>query len=790
MNRMLAAIAIVVALAGRTTAARIPVDVDGTIQSPEQVAFHRGDAVSVPYSLTKDSGKYSIALASNIVWDIAAYTNPAIVWQSVTGSIDNATNGWLTVSLASSNSIIPEGRYWGYVKALYPNGQQRVVVKQLVTVKYAPDDVDPAVSEIGYYARMSDLQSELFPYATKSWVEAHATTGSVDMVARDAAAWSSNALGGYLRLTNCNWIVAANCSAYEWRHGSNVVVKLSFDETAAPRFLSMAIATNPPSITWTFESAGESNRLETATVGEGYALEWSTWTNAIWSYSGGTGTVVALGVDLDTPTYARLVSLGGVSTSAYMLVSALFIGPSADEANRAVTRGELAAWDFVRARRAEVAEKVDAAQYVLVGGSATVETNGETGVVTTNWLTPGSLAEAWRFDAGSGTAHFRAIGLGGVVLSNWSGGTGSGFPLTNNGDLAGFALTNGSVVQATNGQFRTLSVSGGQTTLGALSAASAVLGPTTVTGDLTVYGTRTEDLTIIAQHRVDVYHGTNHIYTDEVHHRTNVTYVDTVVITGETRRVTNLVETYVNVGGSFTMSSGSVFNAEVADLVRFPGLTATTNGGVSVAITGRLDVSGAEIVGLPAQGVTNIGGGLTGDGLEAPLAVAWGAATTNDMTNVNWGALATTGEPLWEEASNSVMRVGDASWVGEGLSWAAGKLSTAAGPGGGGGVVVAIGVNPSNLLAGVTNVVANSSNTLFYLDLTAPTWIDISSDVTDSALWSSFLLAIRGTNELTITASGGSVTGFPERVWMRTNRTVRTIWDKAPGETVWQCDEL
>ena len=192
MNRLLAAIAIVVVFVGMAIASRIPVDVDGTIKSPEQIAFHRGDAVSVPYALTKDSGKYSIALASNVVWDIAAYTNPAIVWQSVMGSIDNATNGWLTVSLTSSNSIIPEGRYWGYVKALYTNGQQRVVVKQLVTVKYAPDDVDPAVSEIGYYARMSDLQSALFPYATKSWVEANAKTGSVDMVARDAAALATN----------------------------------------------------------------------------------------------------------------------------------------------------------------------------------------------------------------------------------------------------------------------------------------------------------------------------------------------------------------------------------------------------------------------------------------------------------------------------------------------------------------------------------------------------------------------------------------------------------------------
>ena len=616
--------------------------------------------------------------------------------------------------------------------------------------------------------------------ATREWVEEHA-----EFMASG---------GGYLRLTNCNWIIAHNCSSFEYRFGTNVVLRMAYGESSAPRFLSMRRETNPPAIVWTFESASATNRLETAPMPnpeDGYRLQWSEWTNVVWSSSNGLKQVVAYGVDFDAPTYARLVAVSGaVATNPYVLVKTpLYVGELPSDDTRVVTRADLAGWDLAISGKMAGDEKVDAAQYVLVGGSATVETNGETGVVTTNWLTPGSLAEAWRFDAGSGTAHFRAIGLGGVVLSNWSGGTGSGFPLTNNGDLAGFALTNGSVVQATNGQFRTLSVSGGQTTLGALSAASAALGPTTVTGDLTVYGTRTEDLTIIAQHRVDVYHGTNHIYTDEVHHRTNVTYVDTVVVTGETRRVTNNVETYVNVGGSFAMSSGSVFAAQSANLVRFPGLTATTNGGVSVTLTGRLDVAGAEIVGLPEQGVTNIGGGLTGNGLEAPLAVAWGSATTNEMTNVNWGALTSTGEPLWEAASNSVMRVGDASWIGEGLSWAAGKLSADAGTGGGGGAV-AIGVAPSILAAGATNVIADSTNTLFYLELTAPTWIDISSGVTDSALWSSFMLAIRGTNELTITASGGSVTGFPERVWMRTNRTVRTIWEKAPGETVWRCDEL
>ena len=163
---------------------------------------------------------------------------------------------------------------------------------------------------------------------------------------------------------------------------------------------------------------------------------------------------------------------------------------------------------------------------------------------------------------------------------------------------------------------------------------------------------------------------------------------------------------------------------------------------------------------------------------------------TVDGTNYfRYGQLA-TGEPLWEAASNSVMQVGDTAWIGEGLSWAAGKLSAEGGGGAGGAGTVAIGVVPSNLVSGATNVIADSSNTLFYLEIDAPTWVDISSAVTATNLWSSFLLAIRGTNELTITASGGSVTGFPERVWMRTNRTVRTIWEKAPGETVWRCDEL
>jgi len=68
-----------------------------------------------------------------------------------------------------------------------------------------------------------------------------------------------------------------------------------------------------------------------------------------------------------------------------------------------------------------------------------------------------------------------------------------------------------------------------------------------------------------------------------------------------------------------------------------PHLTDGTE--TNAVATGTWDFTGANLVGLPTQGITNIGDGLTGDGLETPLAVDWTDATTNAMTGISWESL-------------------------------------------------------------------------------------------------------------------------------------------------------
>ena len=114
-----------------------------------------------------------------------------------------------------------------------------------------------------------------------------------------------------------------------------------------------------------------------------------------------------------------------------------------------------------------------------------------------------------------------------------------------------------------------------------------------------------------------------------------------------------------------------------------------------------------------------------------------------------------------------------------------GELTISATGGGGGGVVS----TPLIYLTsgGGTNVnviTANTANGLF-LDLSAPTAVLIEEAANATNVSSFFSLELRGTNQLTLYTPGAVVTGFPERVWLRTNRTVGTVWRKFSGDTVW-----
>jgi hypothetical protein len=162
---------------------------------------------------------------------------------------------------------------------------------------------------------------------------------------------------------------------------------------------------------------------------------------------------------------------------------------------------------------------------------------------------------------------------------------------------ATLGLTNGLTVQATNGNFKSLSAT--TTGAGTLTAGASTLGSTTVNGDLTVNGTRYEVTTINIS--TSVYAGTHTNYYTENQYHTNVSYLTTLVYTNVIS--TNEVSTYVNIGGSLEMGAGSTFNATGATEVTFPAFSATATGGVVAVST--WDFTGATVTGLdiPSQGV-------------------------------------------------------------------------------------------------------------------------------------------------------------------------------------------
>ena len=224
---------------------------------------------------------------------------------------------------------------------------------------------------------------------------------------------------------------------------------------------------------------------------------------------------------------------------------------------------------------------------------------------------------------------------------------GSGFPLTNNADMAKYSLTNGLTVQATNGQFKTLAVSGGNTTLGALTA-----GNTTIQGNLTVTGTTYNITTVNIS--TNYYVGVSTTYVDEVRYSTNYTY--TYVYTNIVS--TNTVNTYVDVGGTWDASNSA--------WAAFPHFVDTASGNL-VGI-GTWDFTGATLIGLPAQGVTNIGSSMTGNGLETALDVDWSQATTNALSGVAWD------EIVAAETDPLSLHTSDTNAIGPGLAWDGSKL--------------------------------------------------------------------------------------------------------------------
>jgi len=210
---------------------------------------------------------------------------------------------------------------------------------------------------------------------------------------------------------------------------------------------------------------------------------------------------------------------------------------------------------------------------------------------------------------------------------------GSGFPLTNDVSAAGYnveqvGLLSASSVRAATDVYATNNVSArdlyARRNLN-VAGNGVVDGNLVVSGNFTLIGSATNLSYTVVDIRTNVYGGTN--YYETTVYATNVVYQKTIVYTNIV--TTNNVTTYVNHNGQW--------NATNAEYALFPHLRDYRDG--NAIATGTWDFAGANLVGLPTQGITNIGDGLTGDGLETPLAVDWTDATTNAMTGISWESL-------------------------------------------------------------------------------------------------------------------------------------------------------
>lgn len=172
MKRFLLALA---ALALAFPAAAIEyktVDIRRTGNSPVRESFYGGDSIGFGYYLTEENETYDLSEWDMVTWELASYTNSAECWMSVTGQIDNAEAGEISVETMLPLSVVPVGQYKGYVKAvkLTAGGDavasQRTVVEQTVQVRYgntelSPDAIDP--SELiaqGAFVRQAALDAE------------------------------------------------------------------------------------------------------------------------------------------------------------------------------------------------------------------------------------------------------------------------------------------------------------------------------------------------------------------------------------------------------------------------------------------------------------------------------------------------------------------------------------------------------------------------------------------------------------------------------------------------------
>lgn len=344
-------------------------------------------------------------------------------------------------------------------------------ISDAATIGWVGQLVSDAIASLATTGDLSSITNEpLFMAWTNEWhtpLTAH-ITNTVDnphgITTAMIGAVSSNdfttTISGYMKLTNSNWIIQQSSTDMAFRYGTTDVVVLSYGESDTPYITAASTSTNPPSLTLTFDTIGYTNRLELAPAPSStndYLLEWSEWTNCAWSYTGRVGTVIATNIDLDSSTWARIVSLSGIIlTNPYVRIAApMYIGNTTGASYRVATFGDLANIDEVADMMGITDTKVDIEQYILASAQS-IYTNEEGGIYTNVNLTPGESSLAWHFNSTGGYVYVKTFSVSNFTLgtnaaiTNWD--TLPYSPVFHNHDwssvtgrptsLAGYGITN------------------------------------------------------------------------------------------------------------------------------------------------------------------------------------------------------------------------------------------------------------------------------------------------------------------------------------------------------------
>jgi hypothetical protein len=147
----------------------------------------------------------------------------------------------------------------------------------------------------------------------------------------------------------------------------------------------------------------------------------------------------------------------------------------------------------------------------------------------------------------------------------------------------------------------------------------------TINGTLTVTG-NTYQVTVI-NISTNVYAGTSTNYVNETIYSTNISYTTYLVVTNQT--ITNTVDTYVNIGGNFTVGNGASFWGTNASIY-LPTLTIT---GTLAQATGTWDWAGATWLNPPTNNWV----------FGTPGAVTNSASEVSGLTLTTSGGIVTLG---------------------------------------------------------------------------------------------------------------------------------------------------